>query len=659
LAYNEKIVEVTAKLEIAGPYLFNSTGPNKDTITWGINGDLTGDSSACINSFEPYAGELPSGTVAITVPEVPDPALLGSEQTITLTQGGFSEPPYSVIPGEITTVLVPEGRYTVKADELANADETVVTAASVSPTDIPSYLRRLPASGTVTITSGLAVNNTKYTSSQSGSLSNALIRDLADESITIRLISTDSAVVYTDQVVAVSGTTEIKVLVSPGTYTASALGFVKDGTMWAAQVANEIVVAADGSSKLGLTIKQGPHLKVRGFPDYLSFGALSDLVDLEGRDLTAARVTSVFKYAGCDGAGDAEDYLIEDMATAKTVTLAGLISEKLGGQSVLPVIISYTVNLSGGESNALQRPEGLAHSFGNLILSLKTARKTSEKKISAGFVVNPDFLGENQKSNRGPKYKMPVRGPLCDALDHHGVTEKMPDAITDTLGGYVQAVNWLIRTVAPEVTFGWQINLCGVGSSTWIYKGKQTSPEEYAQAPIVSAQATANYVKSLGVYSGHYVPDFLAIDRYEADDFTTRAIVNSYCYGPTEWRRFFEFSQAVALELKTPGMPWQIPASRIPNADEAVTRGSLERDQLGPLVGQETVGALFRSEEPFDLGNAAYGFFPLRGIFTVLLGGGSATGVVSTIGSTGPWTQQRISEYMEEPILFDNGASRK
>lgn len=31
------------------------------------------------------------------------------------------------------------------------------------------------------------------------------------------------------------------------------------------------------------------------------------------------------------------------------------------------------------------------------------------------------------------------------------------------------AVNWLIRTVVPAVTFGWQVNLWGVGASEWIY----------------------------------------------------------------------------------------------------------------------------------------------------------------------------------------------
>ncbi|KAI3332147.1 putative hydroxymethyltransferase [Xylariaceae sp. AK1471] len=800
-------VEVTAEIRIAVPYTFNTS----DTLTWDISGGLRGDASLYTGSFKLYADELPSGTVAIQVPGVPDSALSGSKQTITLTKGDISSS-YSATPGQTTTFKVSEGQYMVKAGELVNADETVVAIASVSSTDIKvkvgettpltvtygsaqnysaldvtvgqlspplareelriqvavvgggertvfhsanhtTRLRRLPATGTATIDFELTVNNTKYTSLQSVGLSNTLIKvaigsdkikstpvdnskfvalpinvtsdlGLTGESITLRLVATDlTAFVYAKEVAIASGTTTLGVPVAPGKYTVRAAGFIREGTVYASQVAENIVVEADGSSELHLCIKRGPHLLVRGFPNYLSFGALSDLVDLQGTDLKAARVTSVFKYAGNDGAGDAGFYLDDDPATTKTVQLAALVSRELGEQPVLPVMISYTVNLNLGDSETLlQNAKGLEHSFGNLILSLQLARKASTNDISAGFIVNPDFLGDNQQASRGPTYGMPVINPLCAALAYREITAAVPATITNTMAGYVQAVNWLIRTVAPEATFGWQVNLWGVGSSAWIYKHTTTSPSAYAKA-------TADYVKSLGVYAGAYAPDFLAIDRYEADDFTQRAYDNSYCYGPREWRRFYEFVQTVAFELKTPIMPWQIPASRIPHVGEPVTPASLEHDQWGTggtyifgdpaigsdvrnihpavlaiklgalepgalveqnhwgsggtyifgdpaigsdvhnihsailaikpgtlkpgaLVEQDIVESLFRSSEPFDLGRPAYPDFPFCGIFAVLLGGGSTTGVVTTIGTTGKWTQKEISKYMEAPISF-------
>lgn len=574
-----------------------------------------------------------------------------------------------------------------------------------SPSDHTTSLGRFPASGEATVDASLTLNNTKYFSEQSVQLSSATITvnigsdnissseidtssfvdlpinvstdlDLSGESIALRLVSQDKTVfIYSKEVSIKNETITLDVPVAPGKYTVKADGYIKDGTVYATQVADEINVASDGSTKLDLEIVRGPNLLVRGFPNYLSFGAISDLFDLEGKDLTAAKVTSVFKYAGNDGAGDAGGYLTDDPATTKTVQLAALVSKNLGGQSVLPIMISYTVNLSLGDSEKLlQSASGLEYSFGNLILSMQLAKQASTNEVPAGYIVNPDFLGDNQQAGRKPEYSMPVVEPLTKALAHHNVDAVVPSTVTNTLAGYVQAVNWLIRTVAPETTFGWQVNLWGVGSSAWIYDKKDTT------APVAKAKSTADYIRSLGVYDGVHAPNFLAIDRYEADDFTQRAYANSYCYGPREWKRFYDFARALAFELKVPVMPWQIPASRIPRAaDDTVTPGSLEPGHWGTggtyifgdagigsnlqnihpavrdikpavLVQQDNVESLFKSAEPFDLAAPAWGDFPLRGIFTVLLGGGCTTGVVTSIGATGKWTQEKVSEYMASPI---------
>jgi hypothetical protein len=188
------------------------------------------------------------------------------------------------------------------------------------------------------------------------------------------------------------------------------------------------------------------------------------------------------------------------------------------------------------------------------------------------------------------------------------------------------------------------------------------------------------YIKTLGVHSGAHRPDFLAIDRFEADDFTERGYKTCYCYGPYEWGRFFDFCSAPSLELRVPVMPWQIPASRIPNHTESVI--NLEAENWGSggtyLFGDASINTdyrnihpailvitpnapnphknveeLFASAQPFDLSGPAYLDFPRRGIFTVLLGGGQTTGIVSSIGKTGPWTQQKLKAYMANPIPFN------
>ena len=182
---------------------------------------------------------------------------------------------------------------------------------------------------------------------------------------------------------------------------------------------------------------------------------------------------------------------------------------------------------------------------------------------------------------------MPVREPLQEALDYWKIDASVPSSITDTLKGYVLAVNWLIRTVVNEVTFGWQVNVWGVGNSERICS---TDPKD---SPKDIVQSTANYVTSLDVYQGDWKPDFLAFARYETDNFTVRAYGNGYCYGPYEWRRFFDFCSELSLDLQVPVMLCQIPASRIPLVGDSVN--DLEAEQWGTsgsyILGDDLVNS--------------------------------------------------------------------
>lgn len=168
----------------------------------------------------------------------------------------------------------------------------------------------------------------------------------------------------------------------------------------------------------------------------------------------------IFKYAGIDGAGDKDKFLTEDddTSTRRTIKLARDVEKELtDGSRALPVIISYTCNISLGDIyEQLRQKEWLTHSFANLILALNI----DDHPVPAGFIVNPDFLGEGQKANL-MNHGVPVREPLRGALAHCKVEA---DSITDNFAGYIHAVNWLIRTVAPSVTFGWQVNIWGGGT---------------------------------------------------------------------------------------------------------------------------------------------------------------------------------------------------
>ncbi|KAI4212866.1 MAG: hypothetical protein LQ351_004391 [Letrouitia transgressa] len=585
-----------------------------------------------------------------------------------------------------------------------------VLAEFFSASNHTNKVRRLPSSGTVDVNTQIIVNNIKYSASKSQDLSNNLIQvsvaqaditeekvdsssfvslpvevDAAvesDQAVSVHLRSIDKDVVYIQAIKAQTGTQTFTVPVAPAKYTVQATSIIDKGTVYAAKVDATLEVKNDGNTKLQLKTQEGANLKVHGFPDFLSFGGLSDLADLSGGAFVAARASSVFKYAGNDGAGDHDKYLTDDPATTKTIQLANSIESQLeDSQQVLPIMISYTCNFSGGDIEThLQDEQSLTHSFANLILSLKLAKEHGKQDVPAGYIVNPDFLGECQKKPLDIGYEMSVRKPLETALEHWEVQATIPASITDTIRGYVLAVNWLFRTVAKEATFGWQVNLWGVGSAAWVYS---TDPSK--DGPVEVAQKTADYIKSLEVYSGEYSPDFLAIDRYEGDDFTKRAYASGFCFGPYEWGRFFDFCSELSLDLQVPVAPWQIPASRIPLVSEEVNNPETEQWGTGgsyilgdrgvsfdyhninptilaikpnPITEAKTVEDIFIRSQPFDLTYPKYRDFLYRGIFTVLLGGGSTTGIVDGIGTTSSWTQDRLNTYMNSPITISNAESR-
>ena len=650
----------------------------------------------------------PEQTVIATTQISPTTVIVKTDETadIKVTYGAVDK--YSALDVTIGALSPP-----VDKEEL---HVTVVERGTNKPIDFFSPInhktrirQKLSPSGTADVNAQVIVNNVKYFATKSVDLSNKLIQvtiaqadvknekidtsgfvtlpvevdtiSQSDQVISVRLISKDKDKVYTQAVKAQTGSQNFTAPVAPGDYIVQAKSIIDKWIVYAVNVPTTLTVAKGGSTKLQLKLQSGANLQVRGFPDFLSFGGLSDLSDLDGSDFVAARASSLFKYAGKDGAGDPATFLTEDTSTTGTIQVAREVEKHLSDQQqVLPILISYTCNLSGGDAKTqLLNELNHAHSFANLILSLNLAKENGKQDVPAGYVVNPDFLGECQKGPFGKDEVVPVRGPLKTALDHWKVQATIPASITDTLGGYILAVNWLFRTVAKNVTFGWQVNLWGVGSSLWIY---DTEPDK--DGPIEVARKTADYIKSVGAYDGEYRPDFLAIDRYEGDDFTVRGYAQGYCYGPYEWRRFYDFVSQLSLDLQVPVAPWQIPASRIPSVSDNVN--DLEAEHWGTggtyifgdekinfdyhnihpkilaikpnkLVGAKTVEDIFIRGQPFDLTYPSYGDFPLRGIFAVLLGGGSTTGILSNIGTTGKWTQEQLNTYWNNRISLIDGSS--
>lgn len=488
---------------------------------------------------------------------------------------------------------------------------------------------------------------------------------------------------------------DFPVKVAPGEYKIICSNFIEDKKVYIIDSEKTINVSKDTNST-SLNIKDGAKLDIRGFDSMnFTFGGCATLEPSNIDYFSVAKPASIFKYAGVGGDGDPTTILSKDQSTERTIDLSRAIEAKFvksdSKHNVLPVMISYTAQLSGGDIGVLQKEEWLKNSFANYILTLKLLnnKKDGEHLVPGGVIVNPDMLGSLLQKSLSPTYSMPVKQPLKEALKARAhILNKVPDVpngITEDLKGYIFAVNWLTHTIAPDVTFGWQINIWGIngGGSQWIYDQIPNTKN--------AAKVIANFLNLFEVYNGAYKPDFLAIDRYEADDLTVRAYANSYCYGPKEWAAYFDFCADLSSELKLAVMPWQIPASRTPLVSDSVNEnfdsqhwGTAATYILGePRLGNDvqqihptirnfsfkdkapnmaklvgnTPGDMYQRNKNFDVSFPAYTDFPLRGIFHVELGGGSTVGMVPPVQGNDvdlTWANDKLKAYAANPVTFNN-----
>ncbi|GLA16088.1 hypothetical protein AnigIFM62618_002652 [Aspergillus niger] len=530
--------------------------------------------------------------------------------------------------------------------------------------------------------------------------------------LTVHLMEKTSRFIYTNRVDMQDEAPQFPVLVGPGDYEVQVHRFIADGVLYKVTSDPTLTVSEDGNTVLDLSIDVAVNLNVPGFPNFLSFGGCTrDLsrpstFDESDDDLTnfvQAGASSIFKYAGLRGNGDPDDDITkEEECTPKVIEFARDIEKAIGtDHTVLPVLISYTCNFSGGEDVLLCTTKH-KHSLGNLIQALQLLMDFEEapRPLRAAWIFNPDFIGECQKRGYTADSEVRFLDSLKEALkfrNEEHMIDFIPEDIDNTIRGYVRALHWLVRTMTkdpqtgkPAVSLGWQVNLWAGEkiSALWIYKDENVAPEE--------AKKTADYLDAIGVWpktvpekADDELPpvDFLAVDRWERDDLTSASYPVHFCFAPREWSRYLDFCEALSMELHAPVMPWQISAARTPIVEDDVKEDFPTAQHWGtggsyflgdPSVGSgyrnihksilalkldalfynaKSVEELFQRSQPFDLTVPGYHDLPLRGMFSVLLGGGDTTGIVNSLpaGSgerQAAWVREKLAEYSKNPIYF-------
>ncbi len=151
------------------------------------------------------------------------------------------------------------------------------------------------------------------------------------------------------------------------------------------------------------------------------------------------------------------------------------------------------------------------------------------------------------------------------------IKAKITDAnIKNNIKGWVQSQNFMIKEFAPDVAFGWVINLWNPGSAHWVHKQYTGERDVWDNA----SRSVALFVKWIGAYEDNaYRPDFLTFDKYERDGFGA-AGKPSYAFSSRAWDNYLMYVKQITDFIDTPAMLWQIPGGHMATKSEDLTNDS-------------------------------------------------------------------------------------
>jgi hypothetical protein len=482
--------------------------------------------------------------------------------------------------------------------------------------------------------------------------------------------------------------------IAPGLYTLEAPDVFVGDAPWRCELDAPLRLLKSYNN-VTLEFIQGVALQVKGWPNYLAHGGVTVNAAETVSRYRDVPVSALFKYDGFDGGGDpipaaevdtnGDGFLDYDsLPIHKTVPLVREI-EKEAGRPVMPVMVVYTANASGGSAvSDLQNSQRLRNHFGNFITQCLAAQsyKDSDHAVPATFVLNPDFLGAMQQEPYGytgvrQANSVDVNVQLAAAINAlpelPGMSSPTLPVFSNDLYGYVQAINYIVRQFAPDVAFGWQTNVWATGTADWLLKADAD--------PVAHGAAIASFIDELGVYSGDYAPDFIAFDKFERDCFSPDALAH-YGWNATCWLHYLGMVKQAAKELHKPAMLWQIPGGHMPTTEEGsskmaathfasggsffmgdshigkdinvITSELLDMPVNSTTYGVSSVGDFLRRDSGYDWGQMQALNLPDYNVFAVLWGGGSTVSIttIHSNGEDGGWLAEKMCEYYAFPRYF-------
>lgn len=421
----------------------------------------------------------------------------------------------------------------------------------------------------------------------------------------------------------------------------------------------------------------------KGWPTYFTCAGFTDTnPETQARYLTRG-VGAIYSFSGKNWRGDRGVILSEtDFASTVRIISQAQEIEREQGHPVMPTMVHYTAYLLAGDTTIdLTDAGNLRIHFINLITEVRLANHSSKSAI----LLNPGFLGRVQQARVAfAAYQdlfkpgsVDVGGQLEAALARSGERVRPPKFTAD-IRGYCQAVNWIVRTFGPNVSFGWVISPWQAGDIDWVVAACDRTE--------AMAARVHGFLEEVGVYRGDAAPDFIACDAGEhRDDFDPSAIRRGYAWNATAWQRYLKFVGCISAAQGAPALLWQVPGGHMPHKAEGPSLVSNGRAGSGasffmgdPMLGADatnaivpqlanlststynygvrTVAELLARDAGFDWASTKISLAIRENIFALYFGGPASTSIVShfSLPNTGDvWLGAKTSAYYRAPIPLE------
>lgn len=296
-------------------------------------------------------------------------------------------------------------------------------------------------------------------------------------------------------------------------------------------------------------------------------------------------------------------------------------SRQLG---IIPFFVFYNIP-DGGEGYVtdlthVQSSSYMQAYFKNLKLALDVINQEAKDDL-VGFILEPDFIGYLAQNANQPASSIAA---MTNAAYSSGVLSAADPSFPDTVQGLVRAINYTIAKYAPQVYFGWQVNLWASPAGGWTTsvpsKGlihKTDTVGVTAGRPLIYQEAAAITKYYLDAGAASYGAGFLSIDKYglDAAGFEAAAAADpansTWFWNNDHWQNYLTFVRAMHDTSKLPIVLWQLPVGHINGthkADPYTVAGSFT-DLPDTNAAYEDSAPTFFFGDSFDAGGARLAFF--------------------------------------------------